>query len=327
MSTRQSTNAAPDEEQQTLESSVPLSQSLIWRLQRDFYTDRGPKVWTEDMVPHYVTNNPSIAETYAEIVFHFLEDCGMHDASSNDAVMRILELGAGSGKFSYLFLRRIASLLSNSGIPLTRIHYCMTDCAENIIEGWRNNSWLAEFSQQGILEFALLRAGDESALQPASNSPLVVIANYVFDSLPQDAFVVKDGAIFEAVVTTTAPAKTQASKDTQETEDEDKEDKKDATRDLSRLKFSYSNVAVAEGRYPDQRWNDILEHYRRHLPAATLAFPRAEFENFAGPQQAQLMDECWCWPPIRAMPTKISSFSLLRCRLWNCTTTAVFPRW
>ncbi len=58
-----------------LETEVPLSQSLIWRLQRDFYAQRGIKAWTEDMVPSYITNNPFIAEIYAQIVAGFVTDC------------------------------------------------------------------------------------------------------------------------------------------------------------------------------------------------------------------------------------------------------------
>ena len=58
-----------------LETERTLSQSLIWRLQRDFYAQRGLKAWNEDLVPSYITNNPFIAEIYAGIVAAFLQDC------------------------------------------------------------------------------------------------------------------------------------------------------------------------------------------------------------------------------------------------------------
>jgi hypothetical protein len=45
---------AVNQEPAILETDVPLSQSLIWRLQRDFYAQRGLKAWTEDMVPGYL---------------------------------------------------------------------------------------------------------------------------------------------------------------------------------------------------------------------------------------------------------------------------------
>ena len=58
-----------------LEQNVPLSQSVIWGLQRDFYAQRGLKAWSEDLVPSYITNNPFIAEIFAEIVAAFVQDC------------------------------------------------------------------------------------------------------------------------------------------------------------------------------------------------------------------------------------------------------------
>src|SRR5712675_3631425 len=88
-----------------LEKDVPLSQSVIWGLQRDFYAQRGLKAWNEDLVPSYITNNPFIAEIFAGIVAAFVQDCmspspGNSPALSPQNPLRILELGAGTGKFS-----------------------------------------------------------------------------------------------------------------------------------------------------------------------------------------------------------------------------------
>src|SRR5258708_18748779 len=100
-----------------LERDVPLSQSVIWRLQREFYIQRGLKAWTEDMVPQYITNNPFITEIYAGIVADFLSDCASHgDSPSPENPARILELGAGPGRFSYLFLRHLTALLRERSI-------------------------------------------------------------------------------------------------------------------------------------------------------------------------------------------------------------------
>jgi hypothetical protein len=246
-----------------LERDVPLSQSLIWRSQREFYIRRGLKAWTDDMVPQYITNNPLIAEIYARIVFSFLCDCGK---LSPQNPLRILELGAGPGKFSYLFLRHLVPLLHSKDIPVETVRYCMTDCSESVVQAWRTNSYLAEFVASGMLEFELLQAGEEIKSQfvsgKPSNGPLVLIANYVFDSLPQDAFVINQGQIFEALVTTAAPASGDG-----------------AVEALSRLQLSYKNVSLSPNRYPDQSWNDILEYYRCHLPAATLLFPSATLKT------------------------------------------------
>src|SRR5262245_51028071 len=84
-------------ESMLLERDVPLSQSLIWRRQREFYMRRGVKAWSEDRVPEYITNNPFITEIYARIVAEFLCEC--RNAGHSETQLRILELGAGSGKF------------------------------------------------------------------------------------------------------------------------------------------------------------------------------------------------------------------------------------
>src|ERR1041384_925361 len=110
--------AAHASEWKVLERDVPLSQSVIWRLQRDFYAQRGLKAWNEDLVPSYITNNPFIAEIYAGIVAAFVQDCLSHSNAplSPENPLLVLELGAGTGKFSYLFLRKLTALLKNNSV-------------------------------------------------------------------------------------------------------------------------------------------------------------------------------------------------------------------
>jgi tetratricopeptide (TPR) repeat protein len=245
-----------------LEKDVSLSQSVIWRLQRDFYERRGLKAWNEDLVPSYITNNPFIAEIYAEIVAAFLQDCtspAQHSPAplSQKNPLRILELGAGTGKFSYLFLRKLVALLQINSVPLHLVRYCMTDTAETLIKEWRENAYLQEFVNSGILEFEVLQAGQEHPLEAAG--PLVIIANYVFDSLPQDAFAIENGALHEFLVTTSAA---------------DGE-----IHSLKDLRFSYQSSASAPQRYADDLWNSIVEQYRSMLPAATILFPASALKT------------------------------------------------
>ncbi len=260
---------------------MPLSGSLIHRLQGDYYAQRGLKAWTEDAVPSYITNNPFTAEIHAEIVAGFLSDCLEHAQGDSQPIsaanpLRIVELGAGTGKFSYLFLRRLTSMLRVKKIAPDIVRYRMSDCSESLIAYWRANRHLAEFVESGILEFELFGAEAQSLPNPGRNvgsqsgaqdgdshieqrppSPLVVIANYVFDSLPQDAFAIADGHITELLVTTTSPAAA-----------EDQEQ-------LSRLQLSYKSVPVPKGRYANPLWNSILEQYCSRLSAATVLFPSA----------------------------------------------------
>ncbi len=255
--TAASATNATAETRRLLEEAVPLSRSMIWGLQRDFYAQRGLKAWNEDLVPSYITNNPFIAEIFAGIVAAFVQDC-MSSAQqgypplSPENPLRILELGAGTGKFSYLFLRKLAPLLQRQNLPLQLVRYCMTDTTESLIAEWRSNSYLQEFVSSGLLEFAVFQAGQE--YQSQTRGPLVVIANYVFDSLPQDAFAVQSNEIHEFLVTTSAATngEIQSFKD---------------------LRFSYQTSAVSPQHYPDNVWNGILEQYRTRLSTATVTFP------------------------------------------------------
>jgi tetratricopeptide (TPR) repeat protein len=259
------------QETKVLESRVPLSQSVIWRRQRDFYARRGLKAWTEDLVPSYITNNPFIAEMYAAIVAAFIDDC--LDPARGEASqilpgnpLPILELGAGTGKFAYLFLLRLTELLRERQIAPESVRYCMSDCSEELLAAWRSNRYLARFVASGVLAFELSRAGEGNSVEPIgrtaasnaakSSSPLVVIANYVFDSIPQDAFMIQNGVMSEALVTTSAGPGPDGN-----------------IPPLSSLQLSFSNADVPAGRYADKLWNEILERYRSKLPAATVFFP------------------------------------------------------
>jgi tetratricopeptide (TPR) repeat protein len=242
-----------------LEQDVPLSQSLIWQRQRDFYAERALKAWTEDLVPNYITNNPFIAEIYADVIAAFLADCM---PLSPENPLRIVELGAGTGKFSFLFLRKLTALLRERNIPQELVRYWMTDCSEQFIAAWRANACLAEFLQAEMLEFEVFRVGEEnwsgtSRLCSDQTGPLVVIANYVFDSLPQDAFIISNGEIAEALVTTSEPLEERA------------------VPSFGKWQLSFKNAAVSFQRYADASWNQILEHYRVRLSAATILFPAA----------------------------------------------------
>src|ERR1051325_11398231 len=237
-----------------LERNVPLSQSVIWGLQRQFYERRGLKAWNEDLVPSHITNNPFIAALYAGIVAAFVQDCLSHSNAplSPENPLLVLELGAGTGKFSYLFLRKLTALLKNNSVPSNLVRYCMTDTAENLVAEWRENAYLKDFVTSGVLEFEVFQAGQERPLKTAA--PLVVIANYVFDSLPQDAFSIESGALHEVLVTTSAAAEGEI-------------------HSLQDLRFSYQNSAIAPQRYKDDLWNGILEQYRSRLSTATILFP------------------------------------------------------
>src|SRR4051812_33397502 len=90
-----------------LEADKRFSESMLWKLQRGFFEQRGEEAWSQAIVPHYITSNPFIGAAYAGIVAAFLRDC--HDAAGAPGFgpldpsqpVNIVELGAGPGRFAF----------------------------------------------------------------------------------------------------------------------------------------------------------------------------------------------------------------------------------
>jgi hypothetical protein len=246
-----------------------LSRSILWKLQRNFFESQGIEAWSAGTVPHHITSSPFIADAYARVVFGFLRDC--HSAGLDySQPFHVVELGSGPGRFAYLFLKKFLGLVRGSVMNDVRVRYVMTDFAGRNLEYWRAHEWLRPFVDEGSLDFALFDAerGEELTLAHSGETlsaeslrnPLVVVSNYFFDSLPQDAFAVAGGQLFETLVTVSTPHK---------------EADPEAPEILTRAEVSYEDVPAEGDYYEDHLWNRILEGYRRRLPAASFLFPSA----------------------------------------------------
>jgi hypothetical protein len=183
-----------------------LSASPLWAAQRRFYERAGIDAWRTGTVPHHVTSNVALAHAYARIVHGFLRD------TARPGPLDVIELGAGPGRFAFLFLRALDALGS------APVRYVMTDVARSTIQFWRHHEALAPFVRAGRLHFARLGVGSpgppwEGEHRPSrlagargrgredvGGAPLVVIANYVFGGLPHDAFVSRAGRLHDYLV-------------------------------------------------------------------------------------------------------------------------------
>lgn len=252
-----------------LEQRQRLSRSILWKLQRNYFDRAGIAAWSTGAVPHHITSSPFIADSYARVVFGFLRDC--HPAALDDTQpVNVVELGSGPGRFAYLFLKKFLGLLRDSALKEVRVRYVMTDFAERNLEYWRAHPWLRPFVEEGALDFALFDAerdeeltlahSGEALSAGAPGNPLVVVSNYFFDSLPQDAFAVSEGRLYETLVTVSTAQK---------------EPDADDPEILTRAELSFENVPAEGDYYEDPAWNRILEGYRRRLPAASFLFPAA----------------------------------------------------
>ncbi|TVQ88565.1 MAG: hypothetical protein EA400_08605 [Chromatiaceae bacterium] len=179
-------------------SAVRLSQSRLWLETQSYYAEQGHQAWASGAIPFYLTNTPYLAAAYAELIAAW-----WHPAAG-PGPYRILELGAGSGRFAYLLLQELAARFTSP----TAWCYIASDGSQRTLDFLRAHPQLAPQFAAGQLELArtspdrtgpieLQISGQMLAPGPA---PVVVIANYVFDSLPQDCFVVRDGRLYECLL-------------------------------------------------------------------------------------------------------------------------------
>lgn len=190
-----------------------FSEAPIWDLQRAYYEQKGLKAWNNDQVPQYITSNPMIATSYAEMIFGLLQDrAGQgHNAES----VLIVELGAGAGRLAYHVLHELCQLRDYAGIPLPSFRYVMTDLAMNNVLAWKEHPALQSFIAEGLLDFAQFDAVHDTVLNLIVSGttinegdlaqPIIIVANYFFDGIPQELLYVGEGHIYEADVSMEFP--------------------------------------------------------------------------------------------------------------------------
>lgn len=194
-----------------IENAVPLSKSVLWKMEKNAYAEFGPSAWTKHGVPFYITANPLICKQYAAVVLGYLQDCSRSSLSAADPFY-IIELGAGIGRFGYLFIKELCALLESLGKSCKELKFCyvLTDISQKNIDFWTAHPALKKYIQEGVLDFSLydpledvsitlMKTGKVLSNQTIKN-PLTVIANYFFDSIPQDLFRIKDGKIEKGFV-------------------------------------------------------------------------------------------------------------------------------
>jgi tetratricopeptide (TPR) repeat protein len=258
-----------DQKSSLLETNERLSRSLLWRLQRNYFERHGIEAWSSGAVPHHITSSPFIADAYARVVMGFLRDCSVLDHSQP---VHIVELGSGSGRFAYSFLKKFLHLHRNSVLKEIPVKYVMTDFTNSNLEYWRTHPSFVPFIEAGSLDLArfdlehdvqieLVYSG-ETLSNATLRNPLVVISNYVFDSTPQDAFLADEENLFEILVTLTTP------------EEADTED----PNILSQVAISAQENLIDENYYDDPQWNRILLDYKQRLTGIPFLFPTSALQ-------------------------------------------------
>lgn len=178
-----------------VEEETKFSESLLWDLQKSAYMSFGPKAWSEKGVPFYMTSNAFTARAYARVLARQIE---------KSKRCFIFDLGAGCGKFAYVFVKSLLSF----GIHPKKFCYVLCDMVQENLIFCKNHSKMQEIIDLDCVDFAdfelyksqelyLQRQGKVVSL---AGEEIFLIANYFFDTVCQELYYVKDDTLFEGFV-------------------------------------------------------------------------------------------------------------------------------
>ncbi|MEW6284227.1 MAG: hypothetical protein AB1758_36775, partial [Candidatus Eremiobacterota bacterium] len=247
-----------------------ISKSGLWKMQEDYYRTMGVRAW-DDRTPFYVTNSLVIAEAYAHLILSFLLDFPVDP----EEPLYLLELGTGTGRFGYHLTRELKRKLAC--FPQTRdvrFTLVMTDVVKDNLRFWEAHERLAPLGEH--LDFALFRPEHENTLKLRKSgktlervkNPLIVLANYFFDSIRHDEFHCDQGRVEECLIDIVRKPKLMHS--TRHRLD---------IRDVE-VQRTYRPVDP-ETRYDNPEWNRILCGYRDTVQAGAVTLPVGGLRSLA----------------------------------------------
>ncbi|MTI29645.1 tetratricopeptide repeat protein [Xanthovirga aplysinae] len=245
----------------------PFSESIIWDFQRKYYSRSGVNAWRKGEVPHYVTSNSVMGKTYAQLVLAFLKDLSQEGKTKE--TVYLLELGAGHGRLCYHFFKHFEKLYTPFSDQIPAFCYILSDFAESNISFLKNHPHLKPYVEKGCLDFALFDCtqSKEIQLQHANISikersleqPLIAVGNYFFDSIPQELFYIKNGKLYQGLISLKEKDKRTA-------------DGHKATN-LEKLQVNYSYSPLFKPPYKETYLNELLSDYLDKFSNTHVLFP------------------------------------------------------
>ncbi len=251
-----------------LEAGVRLSASILWQLQREVYNQQGVQAWSSGAVPQSITTSAFTARAYARLVLGYLRD--IQPQLDGSQPVHILELGGGSGRFGYRFIEHLSRLLQHSALQHQSFVYVMTDVT-SMVDYWQTHPMLRPLVESGVLDFAAFDAAHPADIRLINSgrllraeelaNPMVVVANYLFDSIPQDCFSVRDGMLYENLVTIRSPSPPAS------------QSASISAQPLRDLQVSLESQPTRADYYAEPVLDAILDGYRQRLDNVIVLFP------------------------------------------------------
>jgi ectoine hydroxylase-related dioxygenase (phytanoyl-CoA dioxygenase family) len=191
-----------------IQEMTRFDESIVWSLLHRFYIEAGPEAWSNKIVPQRSTSNAFCADTYASVVATFFKELA---AEGNSEPPIVIELGGGSGRFAWQFLNRLFNYHFPGGENCPEFTYLLTDGATKNVDGWKEKERFAPLIESGVLEFAELLIETDPVIRtengdikPAefADRPVIIISNYLFDSIASNMVRVRDHTLEQVFVQT-----------------------------------------------------------------------------------------------------------------------------
>lgn len=257
----------PKDTQVIIDKDKKFSESLLWDFQRAYFDKEGVNAWIKS-VPHYVTSNPFLANCYAQMTVRLAQDWARKHPESKDHPFYIMELGTGTGQLSFYILKKIKLLKKQLHLEHLNICYLMTDFTESNVTFWEKHPALQEFIESGALDFAIfdmekdteitLRKSGTKLTQGSIKNPLTVYANYIFDTVANDTFTVKDGKLHASLVSLSTP-------------NDNLQNGKPVS--MEKIDLTYKAVEIPENYYEDAHFNGVLQDHKNALKESNFLLP------------------------------------------------------
>lgn len=250
---------------------VPFSRSPCWELLRKYYQKEGPKAW-DQKIPYHVTSNMNVAYAYAELLVAYYLDWTRENGASSRP-LHILELGTGSGRFSYYLLIALEEVASINKLDPKSFKLIMSDFVEDNIKSWLGDKQFAPYFKKGMLDCMQFDAQTEPSMMCLYSRgrlmledfsiPPFVLGHYVLDSLPIDVFRVKKGSLYAVHVGLSTIKKSDYKKD-----------------DIRRIQFDKKLLRVKDKYYKNEFHNELLTTAAQEIEEGYFDFPVAAFRMF-----------------------------------------------
>lgn len=146
-----------------------LHESPLFTDQAATYERLGMRAWREGIVPWRATSCPLLAEIEASLVEAFARDVA--------APVTVIDVGAGTGRAGFHLAREFAARHLDVSLQLT-------DVAAGNVEALAAQPQLAALAEEGRVSFQVF----DALAPPRLEGPTVLLAHYLFDTLPHRVF-------------------------------------------------------------------------------------------------------------------------------------------